>query len=251
MLKNFLVLGTQRTGSTALHRALNFHPAITCGNEWTQHVSPLRKFPVTERALRGDLSVLDRRQRKRIGHTLRAGTEWLGFKILFRSSDKWLVHPRYAPALWMDRLEAYLRWLARRPSVRVIHIVRRDPVEWLKSKYLSDATHRWTGGSYPEGTRIEVPVENALRRLASKRWIDDRLATLRETNPYLLVGYEDFLAANRATVASLIDFLGCDPAGLAAFDYKRLTKQSSRPARDYISNFDELTAALDAAPRAF
>jgi hypothetical protein len=248
---NFLVVGTQRTGSTALHRALNFHPSIACGNEWTQHVSPLRKFAVTERALSGDFSILDARQRERISRSFHADTQWLGFKILFRSSDKWLLHPRFAPALWFDRLEAYTRWLSRRPHVRVIHIVRRSPIEWLKSKYLSDETRMWTGGKYPDDLRIEVPIASALRRLASKRWIDQRLAALRRTNPYLRVDYEDFLASNRETVASLIGFFGCDASALTAFEFKRLTRQSNRTARDYISNFDELSDALRRVPETF
>jgi hypothetical protein len=244
MLENFLILGTQRTGSTALHRALNFHPAIACGNEWTQDVSPLRKFDVTERGLRGDFSVLSERQRRRIGPKFGPETRMLGFKILFRSSDKWLLHPRLAPALWADRLEGYIRWVAQRPALRVIHIVRSDSMEWLKSKYLSDATQSWTGRQYPESLRIEVPVARALRRLACKGWIDSRIATLGHTNPYLRIAYEDFLASNRESVAALVSFLGCDAAHLDTFDYKRLTKQSRRSARDYIANFDELTTAL-------
>ena len=170
MLKNFLVVGTQRTGSTALHRALNFHPAIACGNEWTHEVSPFSKFSVTERALRGDLDVLDERQRKRISQTLHPGTEWLGFKICSarQTSGSFI---RYAPALWFDRLEA----TSAGCRAGVIRDHRRDPSSG-SVKYLSDQHRMWTGNKYPEDARRRCggqgtasPCEQALDRRTSVR----------------------------------------------------------------------------------
>jgi hypothetical protein len=244
VLKNFLIVGTQRTGSTALVRSLTFHPDIACGDEWTQHVPAHRKFAVTERALRGDFSVLTPIQRKRIEPAFGPQSRWLGFKLLFRSSAKWLLHPRLAPALWLDRFAAYHRWIAARPGLHVIHIVRRDPVDWLKSKYLADTSRAYAAKAYPEDLTISIPVREALRRLEAKRWIDERLSTLDATNPYLCVGYEEFLDSDRSVVERLMGFLDCDPARLRDFDYRKQRKQSKRPASDYITNFAELTAAL-------
>jgi hypothetical protein len=72
-------------------------------------------------------------------------------------------------------------------------------------------------------------VAKALRRLASKRWIDERLSALSATNPYLAVNYEDFLASNRETVMALVTFLGCDPTDRDLRLQAR--KHRSRPAR--------------------
>lgn len=226
---------------------MTFHPEIACGNEWTQHVPAHRKFMVTEKALSGDFSVLSAVQRKRIEPAFNAQTRWLGFKLLFRSSGTWLVHPHYAPALWFDRFEAYLRWLAARPAMHVIHITREDPIDWLKSKYLADRSRAFAGKEYPAELTVEVPVREALRRLAAKRWIDDRLAWLGRSNPYLRIRYEDFLESDRAVVLRLMAFLDCDPAKLGEFDYRKLRKQSKRSASDYISNFEQLKAALGRA----
>jgi hypothetical protein len=54
MPKNFVIVGTQRTGSTALFNLLNIHPEIACGAEWTYNRSWHEKIEVFERALRGD-----------------------------------------------------------------------------------------------------------------------------------------------------------------------------------------------------
>lgn len=245
MLKNFLIVGTQRTGSTALVRSMTFHPDVVCGGEWTQHVPAHRKFRVTEDSLAGDFSTLTAAQKKRIEPAFGPHTRWLGFKLLFRSSDKWLIHPRFAPALWLDRFGGYLRWIARRPAIRVIHITRSDSIDWLKSKYLSDASGAVAAKAYPEDLRITIPVRAALRRLETKRWIDDQLSQLAQTNPYSRVIYEEFLESNRAVVERLMTFLDCDPARLREFEYRKLRKQSRHHAREYIENYSELHSRLE------
>lgn len=244
MFQNFLIVGTQRTGSTALVRSLTFHPDIACGDEWTQRVPAHRKFQVTEKALAGEFLALTEAQRKRIEPVFGPSTRWLGFKLLFRSSDKWFIHPRFAPALWLDRFGSYLRWIAARPSLHVIHIVRNDSMDWLKSKYLADTSRAYAAKNYPEDLRITIPVRGALRRLATKRWIDRRLSHLGNSNPYLCISYEDFLESDRAVVERLMGFLDCDPATLRDFDYRKQRKQSGRPASSYIENFDELSKCL-------
>jgi hypothetical protein len=239
-----MIIGTQRTGSTALFRALNFHPEVACGSEWTLDVPAHRKLVVTEQALSGQFSVLSSAQRERIERVFSSGSRWLGFKLLFRSSGIWLAHPRYAPALWFDRFEAYLRWFAARPALHVIHIVRTDSIEWLKSKYVSDKARAFAGKGYPEGLRIRIPIREALRRLETKRWIDGRLSRLSESNPYLCVSYEEFLESDRKVVLKLMNFLQCDPSELGEFDYRKHVKQSRRQASDYVANYDEVVAAL-------
>jgi hypothetical protein len=244
VFRNFLIVGTQRTGSTALVRSLTFHPDIACGDEWTQRVPAHRKFQVTERSLAGDFSALTDAQRGRIEPAFGPHTRWLGFKLLFRSSDKWLVHPAFAPALWLDRFGGYLRWIARRPSLHVIHIVRNDPVDWLKSKYLADTSRAYAARSYPEDLTITIPLGKAVRRLETKRWIDLRLASLARSNPYLCISYEDFLESDRAIVERLMAFLDCDPARLRDFDYRKQRKQSRRQASEYIANHEALRTRL-------
>ena len=246
VLGNFLIVGTQRTGSTALVRSLSFHPDVASGDEWTQRIPAHRKLKFTERVLSGDFSALTPAQRSRIEPRVGPGTRWLGFKVLFRSSAIWVGGPPLAPALWLDRFGGFRRWIAARPSLRVIHIRRLDPIDWLKSKYLADKSRAYAAGrTYPEGMTIDIPIAEAKKRLVAKDWIDGRLAGLGNSNPYLCISYEEFLESDRAVVLKLMRFLDCDPANLGAFDYRKQQKQAKRSASEYISNYDALVAALE------
>lgn len=244
MTKNFIIVGTQRTGSTALFRSFNFHPEIACGREWTHDFPFYKKLSVTERALAGDFSVLSPRSRKLIEAECSDETRWLGFKILFRSSDKWLIHPKLAPALWLDRLEAHIEWLARRTDISVIHLSRKNPVDWLKSKYLASRTGSYTQTPYPDQEKVRIPVKRAVKRIQTKNWLDTRLATLERSNPYLRIYYEDFLKSNRDVIHAMMNFLECDPTDLGDFNYRKLKKQSKGSADRYIANYEQLTTAL-------
>lgn len=125
MFENFIIVGTQRTGSTALYQALNCHPDIACGGEWTQNIPWYKKIRVARQALRGNFTGLTARNQNLIRKVFHEQTRWLGFKMLFRSSDKWLLHPRFAPALQLDQLEPCLKWIGEQPNMHVIHVVRR------------------------------------------------------------------------------------------------------------------------------
>jgi hypothetical protein len=239
-----MIVGTQRTGSTALYHSLNFHPDIACGGEWTQHIAWYKKRLVAQRALGGDFTVLSPRNRERISKVFHEHTQWLGFKLLFRASDKWLLHPRFAPSLWADRLEGYLRWVSHHSDIHVIHIVRQDAIEWLKSKYLSSATGLYTVHTYPDDLKVDIPSREAVKRLHTKNWIDSRLATLAKSNSYLRVYYEDFLHNNHTVVISMIQFLQCDPARLGEIRYGTQQKQSNREAAAYLANYDQLVTEL-------
>jgi len=244
MIRNFIVLGTQRTGSTALFRALNFHPAVACGGEWVHDKPPHQKVSTARRALQADFSALVPRYRDQIEEEFCDESRWLGCKVLFRSSDKWFLHARTSPALLLDRLEAFRAWLCRQSEIRIIHLTRDDSIEWLKSKYLSSKTGFYTNKPYPEGTKIAIPIRRAIKRLQTKDWIDLRVASLARTNPYLHVSYEDFLHSNPETLETLMQFLECDPSRIEETNRRNIRKQSKGTARDYISNYDELKEAV-------
>ena len=244
MIENFIILGTQRTGSTVLFRTLNFHPQIACGGEWVYDQPSHKKVAVARESLKAEFSVLSEQNRRQIDEEYHGDVRWLGFKVLFRSSDKWLLHPRLAPALWIDRLESFCRWLSREPKIHVIHLTRDDQIEWLKSKYLSSKTGLYTNKPYPKGMKVNVPVGRAIKRLQTKSWIDSRIATLSHSNPYLHVSYEDFLHSRERTVDAMMRFLGCDPALANDSNNRGIKRQSKGTAKDYILNYDEIAQAI-------
>lgn len=223
--------------------SIDFHPKVACGGEWTLPVAWYRKLQVTERIFAGDFSVLLQRQQQDAARMMTAQPEWLGFRALFRSSTEWFLHPRTAPALWLDRLEAYVRWLAKRPAVRVLHIVRCDSLAWLRSRFVSSKSGVFNTKPYPTGLRVTILPSNAMARLRSKEWVDSRLSSLAATNPYLRIYYEDFLAEPEKVVDSMLSFLNCDSREVVTRARKN-KKQSSERLDDQILNYHELIDAL-------
>jgi LPS sulfotransferase NodH len=244
MLNNFLIVGTQRTGSSALAESIGAHPLVACGWEWTQRIPWRFKLAVARRALAGDFSDLRKADRDHMAEVFDGRQQWLGFRRLFRASDTWRIHPRLCPALVADRLEAHLRWLAHRPDIHVIHIVRRDGADWLKSKALARSTKiRW-GTSYPQGVKVEIPLSEAVARLRAKDWVDGRLATLAHSNPYAQADYEDLVADQSAVTDAVLRFLRCDPQATPVRQC-RLHRQSQAGVAEYVQNYGELVAELE------
>lgn len=241
-MNNFLIVGTQRTGSSALAESIGTHPHIACGWEWTQHGWAPHKIALAERGLRGDFFWLDAKNQAHMAQVVGVGTRWLGFRRLFRSSDKWLWHPRVSPPLWADRFAGHLRWLRRRPEIHVVHIVRDDNVEWIKSKTLSRENAAFVGKAYADDP-VRVSIAAAVRRIRSKHWVDAQLAALASSNPYIQVRYEDFVADEIAVLQRIFKLLDCDPA-LQPTRERRVQKQSVQDTRDYLLNFDELVETL-------
>ena len=242
-MKNFLIVGTQRTGSSVLTESIGFHTLVACGWEWTLHVPRSQKLKVAERALAGDFSVLSQPDRAHMAEVWNIKKTWLGFRRLFCASDKWLIHPRFSPALWSDRLEDHLHWLAERPDIYIIHIVRRDGLDWLKSKFLARASGLYVGKPYQEGLRVTIPLREAVFRLRAKEWVDYRLASLSSQCPYVRIDYEDFLADQDAVVTETLRFLQCDPNVMPV--ERRRQKQSRSSVADYVANYDELVTELE------
>lgn len=241
-MKNFIVVGTQRTGSSALAELIGAHEKMVCGWEWTVRTNYIKKIRTAEQALSGNFDSLARKHRDYMTSVFESNTECLGYRQLFRSSHKWLWHPRYSPALYIDRLNAFKDWISGYTKLHVIHIVRKDNIAWLTSKSISNQTGKYTG-EYQFDGKTYINVEESIKRLKSKEWVDEQLAELSTTNPYHRVYYEDFKANNQEEVQKVYKFLGYDEndANLGA---AKLKIQSKRSVTESVANYNDLKNAL-------
>jgi hypothetical protein len=245
-MNNFLIVGTQRTGSSALASGISLHPNVVCGWEWTCRSLPWRAIHIAEAGFAGKFDSLTKTDQRHMERSGVSESTILGFRKLFRSSNKWLINPKLAPALLLDRLEAHIRWLHIRSDVRVIHIVREDNLAWLKSKGLSRESRIYVGKAYPEDLVVRVDINEALKRIASKHYVDTRLATLKQSNPYLRVCYENFRKDNKTVLLEALQFLGMDITQIRSIDdWMRARKpQSNTNTQERVANFCELESAL-------
>lgn len=245
-MQNFLIVGTQRTGSSALGVGLGLHPNVVCGWEWTMTARPWHSIRLAETALKGNFRKLGVEDQKHMASQQISDDSILGFRKLFRSSNWWLMHPSLSPALRLDRFEGHLTWLRRRPDIKIIHIYRSNNLAWLKSKALSRKSGRFIGEAYQQDLTAGISLDEARRRIVAKNWVDGRLSTLRDTNPYTQVCYERFLENNHVVLSEVLEFLGCDPRGLTESELQsRSTKpQSRKGTQDLLENYSELETAL-------
>lgn len=241
----FVIVGTQRTGSSVIAELIGLHPSIVCGWEWTQHLWHPRKTLLAERGLNGELDWLEPHHQRHVREQLsQKDCRWLGFRRLFRSSGLWLGHPGWSPALGVDQLGAHIRWLRRNNDIHVVHCRRRDNAEWLKSKVLARLNASFVGGTYDDSKKVHVDIRRALRQVAAKQWVDNALAELAQSNPYCEVNYEDFLQDNQAEITRAYQFLSCAPINIPVNEAK-LVKQSTKSIDEYLSNYHELVNQLD------
>lgn len=243
-MHNFAIVGTPRTGSSALAQIIGFHPHIACGWEWAGRLPWHRKLVAVKRALAGDYSMLTAKNQAHMRRIVTNSTTHVGFRAMFRSSDRWLLHPRHNPALWLDRLEAHLRWFATRPDIAIIHIRRDDNLAWLSSYLLARTTQLYIGKPYSNDLRFNVAPASAARRIGSKYWLDQRLASLQDSNPYLAIRYETLSNHKKAAGDAAVRFLGCDSNEYSIDTSKMIAKQSLLPVSERLENYAELKRVL-------
>ena len=220
------------------------HPAIACGWEWGQRGYFIDKIRVAEAAFSGDFSRLGGSERAHIEFLMKKNPRWMGYRRLFRSSNKWVVSPRFSPAILADQMSRYLDWLKKNKDIHVIHIVRGDNIAWLRSKYIAKHTKSYVGKPYPKDMSIVIPMAQALKRVQSKEWVDCQLAELSVTNPYMRVYYEDYAHDQRSSMDACFSFLECDAQSIEEGG-RRITRQSTRSPSEQISNFYELKEFLN------
>jgi hypothetical protein len=235
-------MGTQRTGSSAIAKLINLHPNILSGLEWTSSVSRAKKIPLAQELLSCNFSSLEKFHREYVSRKHLSKLSWVGFKILFSSSNKWAFHPMFSVALWFDRLNDHLRWIRKEKDIHIIHIVRNDNLEWLKSVFLAKATKVFSGKNYPEGYTVQIDIHNAIARVRSKMWVDECIGSLKSSNPYFRIEYEKFKENNQKTAVKMMNFFNMP--GLLEFENYNAVRQSKHDACDYIRNYQKLRSAL-------
>lgn len=242
-MKKFLVVGTQRTGSSALVEGLNQNPRIACGGAWIFRCHPWKKVAVLDEIMRSESVTHRWLKAERVRRVLAKPYESFGFRCLFRASNLWWVSPGLAPSVLYDRLSGVVRWLRDHPDTHVIQIVRRDELAWLASKYLSKSSGYYVGGAYPTDAKISIPVGQAISRVRMKRYIDSELSTLAATNPYVCVEYEAFRNNNRASLQDIYTFLGV-PFDRDDRETLKIQPQSRMGPEQYVSNYQVVARAL-------
>jgi hypothetical protein len=240
-LPDFLVIGAQKSGTTALYAYLRWHPAIT-GPPWKE------------------VSFFDRHHRRGErwyrGHFPSRPRTWLSERrngsrtIVGEASPSYLFHP-----LGPERVRALV------PRVRLIALLR-NPIDRAYSHYqhevaLGREPLPFTEALDHEEERTRGEVERMLREptyfshawwnhtyLARGRYAEqlERWLGVFPPEQLLVLPSEELSERPRETYARVLDFLGAGPYELDAFprvferEYAPMAPEARERLRDY---FDE------------
>lgn len=240
-MKKFIITGTYRTGSSALAEIIGLHPDVSCGWEWTNRISWPNKVVVGKRALDGNFRDLAPDQKQHMASVFNNEKQYLGYRRLFRASNKWVAHPKYSIALFIDQFKSHLDWWSQ-SDISIIHIVRTNNVAWLKSLGLAKAAGSHFGQIYPDKLAVKWDLKEAEKRIIAKNWIDDQLLSLKNSSAYFRLKYEDFVGNNETTSKQVLEFLNARvpyvPSGEAA------ARVQSEGTKATVENLEELKSYL-------
>ncbi len=236
MTRPFLLLATQRTGSTVVWQTLDAHPRLRVrGEMFMKGMEHPESYPASlarwDRRLRARLAPGASVQRYLNGFFAeRAGIDAAGFKLMYSQAR---------PEIW-DWLEA------RRGDV--LHLVRANPLKILISKAAAEASGR---RHLPPGERhaprpVALPTEGLLESLDRIRAQVDTHRARLEGLRHLEITYEELLAAPQALFDRCFSFLGVEPRPVEL----ALRKLMPDAVRDALTNYEEVAAILAGTPHA-
>lgn len=233
--RKFVVLSTQRTGSTMLIHLLNSHPAVLCpgeiffpgsGSEYALNKyvrsSFSRRFrhQVVRPALVREF--LDR-------FFAQEPYQAIGFKYMYSQA-------RHVPRLYPS-VPRYIR----ENKLAIIHGVRRNKLKVLLSRIASKSSGVYRADTPVKKQPIEVPIKGLEGHLEALDREDDIWQRKMAGLPYLRVEYESLLSDRPGEELRLLQFLGVDPSiGLES----PFVRMASGPVCKLISNLKEVESVL-------
>jgi hypothetical protein len=210
----FIVLGHARTGSNYLLAALRKSPAIEA------HSEILRRHDRQGKEVEAIISETFSKKPMRIAA--------VGFKVFYYhlSEGEWDC-------------------LTRDPNLRVIHLTRRKYLRTILSLEIAKKTDVWMAFSDNDATSSTKSVTLNPNRLIdeiTRIEQQEHKARLRFQNHLVCeITYEDLVHKPGATFSRLATFLGVDDVSP---DRVRLVKQNPEDLKRLITNYDEVSAAL-------
>lgn len=241
-MTKFVVLSTQRSGSTWVVDMLNNHPRVQAYSELFMHGGEGRPKWGTEQDLLYWQTFIAEKGGGRLmraywlwhylgrAFAARPGIDAVGFKLMYSQLTR-IARP-LLPALWLRR-------------ARIVHLLRRNGLDVVLSKKAGEARdgvlHARSGDGV-ESVRLRLDTTELLQRMtAHERQIEAARVRFKHVGvPYHEVFYEDLVANEKEGFDSLFRFLGVEPAPVSS----SLQKVNPSAHEELIENYSEVREAL-------
>jgi len=233
----FVILTTQRSGSTFLWRYLDSHPEISShGEMFLKSLQRSDGYPAYWKSglikRMNHFYAPDRSVRNYIDHFLSTCEKHkaAGFKLMYNQLSPY------------PELE---RWILNE-NVHVLHLIRKNILKMILSR--ETAARRQLYHNTEKNTqKLKVP-------LAAQSLIKDIGEVEKEVEyhrdkcsnvPYLEIYYEDYFQNIVERTQVLLDFLGIEQNNNMHCELKKINTES---LRDIIENYDEVEGVLKGTP---
>jgi len=236
---NFVVLSTQRSGSTWVVDMLTSHPRVVAYSELFMHGGEGTPKWGQEQGLEYWQTYSRGKHRLAkpywLWHYLgeafdeRPYADAIGFKLMYSQLTR--ISRPLMPMLWLKR-------------VRIIHLIRRNALDVALSKEAGAAREgrlHARDGEDVEQVGLNLDTDTLLRRMTlhERAIAGARVRFKRVGLPYTEVVYED-LAADESGFAHLFEVLGFEPAPVTS----SLQKLNPTSHEELIQNYGEVRDAL-------
>jgi LPS sulfotransferase NodH len=239
---NFVVLSTQRSGSTWVVDMLNSHPRVLAQSELFMHGGDGHPKWGGDRDLLYWQTFIADKGGGRVARpywlwhylgrafSARPGIDAVGFKLMYSQLTR--ISKPLMPALWLKR-------------ARIIHLMRRNALDVVLSKEAGEARKgvlHARDGEDVEAVRLRLDTDTLVRRLTlhERAVAGARVRFKRVGVPYQEVVYEDLVANEQAGFDDLFRFLEVEPQQVSS----SLQKVNPTAHEELIENYGEVRDAL-------
>lgn len=233
----FVILGTQRTGSTLIRTCLDSHPDIRCfGELFAQRDERPHSYAgfVTSSLSHRLLHYVGRK------HLIYRYLDQLpdkdddrtyGFKVMYSQLQGF----RYGFPMILDYLSDH--------RVKVLHVVRKNVLKMAVSRVRAWSTGIWHSSAKERKgpATIELDTQTLLSILKKLKRIEDEWRARLGRLDTLEVAYEGFVDDQATSTAQILGFLGVEPGPPLVSHLKKVTPDS---LGDVVTNFSAVRALL-------
>ena len=235
-MKNFVLVGTQRSGTTFIRHCLNSHDDILCHGElfFKNYPDEAGYFKYKEKLSAGILRHMFLRSRL-VKHYLdeyysQPGYKSIGYKLM------------YSQTRWLPYSFPYALSYINKNSLSVIHVVRENVLKIHLSREVARKRKVYHAKSKTEIKKIDLDVGTLIPELKKIQAENEWWKTNFSGGDYLSVRYESFVEDKDAESKRLLSFLGIET-------YQELVssnvKITSDTLSDVIENYADVVSCLE------
>jgi LPS sulfotransferase NodH len=234
----FLILSTQRSGSTLIRTSLASHPDIQCFGEIflpgytgeysfddflrSKRIPSAAAFILRPALVNEHLNTLYRN----------GAASAVGFKVMYNQIG-------YRPY----RFPTVMSY-ARRQGIRILHLIRENPLNTIVSRWFAQQTKQYHTENLRRPNPMPVDVEWVIRKINQIEKVKAGWRKSLVGTSFLEVSYESFVGNKKEVSGKMLQFLDVDPS--IELD-SPLRKVLNASLNELITNYDALASGLKRA----